>query len=138
MKGKVGHSYYDQDGSSYYYNDLGVTTEPGVPPSSVSRLQWPERTVLVAECPAFYLGEGQDDSWRTSEPRWSFHERGGRPPLPGGAVTTNAFEARNLAVMYDGHVEYMHMQSFEMRRERIDWKFGSVQSVNFPRWTGGY
>lgn len=137
MKARTGRSYFGQDGSSYYYNDLSVIVNIGSYPPAISRLRLPTQTIQVSECAAFNLGDGENDSWRTSKPRWSFHERGGLIPLPGGATSTNAFQASNFALMYDGHVEYLLMNSYEKRREHIDWAFRK-ESAMFPRWSGGF
>ncbi len=94
----IAQSLHDQasyDYSSYWFNsgtplNFG-TNSPGIANRSIASIKRPDRTVLVAEMPAFCP--------------WSWHEP--KRPLPTGGAWPLFKDAMNNVSFVDGHVSYI-------------------------------
>jgi prepilin-type N-terminal cleavage/methylation domain-containing protein/prepilin-type processing-associated H-X9-DG protein len=91
------HNQSAYDYSSYWFNGGTPTrfgtNSPGIAGRSISSIKHPERTVLVAEMPAF-------------QP-WSWHDP--KRPLPTGNQWPLFKDARNNVSFVDGHVSYIRI-----------------------------
>jgi prepilin-type N-terminal cleavage/methylation domain-containing protein/prepilin-type processing-associated H-X9-DG protein len=94
----IGKSLHDQpfyDYSSYWFNGgtptIFGTNSPGIAGRSISSIKHPNRTVLVAEMPAFLP--------------WSWHDP--KSPLPKGSEWPLFKDAKNNVSFVDGHVSYI-------------------------------
>jgi prepilin-type N-terminal cleavage/methylation domain-containing protein len=91
-------SLHDQpayDYSSYWFNGgtpvNSGTNSPGISGRSISSIKHPDRTVLIAEMPAFIP--------------WSWHDP--KQPLPMGNEWPLFKDAKNIVSFVDGHVSYI-------------------------------
>jgi len=96
----IPQSLHDQaayDYSSYWFNSGTPTrfgtNSPGLAGRGISSIQHPEKTVLVAEMPAF-------------QP-WSWHDP--KRPLPTGHAWPLFKDAKDNVSFVDGHVRYIRM-----------------------------
>jgi prepilin-type N-terminal cleavage/methylation domain-containing protein len=94
----ISRSLHDQaayDYSSYWFNGgtptIFGTNSPGIAGRSISSIKHPDKTVLVAEMPAF-------------QP-WSWHDP--KRPLPTGGEWPLFKDARDYVSFVDGHVSYI-------------------------------
>jgi len=89
------HEQAAYDYSSYWFNSGTLTrfgtNSPGIAGRSISSIMHPEKTVLVAEMPAF-------------QP-WSWHDP--KRPLPTGNQWPLFKDAKNNVSFVDGHVSYI-------------------------------
>jgi prepilin-type N-terminal cleavage/methylation domain-containing protein/prepilin-type processing-associated H-X9-DG protein len=94
----VPQSWHEQvayDNSSYWFNSGTPTrfgtNSPGIAGRNISSIKHPEKTVLVAEMPAFHP--------------WSWHDP--KRPLPTGNEWPLFKDAKNNVSFVDGHVSYI-------------------------------
>jgi prepilin-type N-terminal cleavage/methylation domain-containing protein len=94
----ISQSLHDQatyDHSSYWFNGgtptIFGTNSPGIAGRSISSIKHPDKTVLVAEMPAF-------------QP-WSWHDP--KRPLPMGGTWPLFKDAKDYVSFVDGHVSYI-------------------------------
>ena len=89
------HEQASYDYSSYWFNSgtplIFGTNSPGIAGRAISSIKHPEKTVVVAEMPAF-------------EP-WSWHAP--KRPLPTGGEWPLFKDAKNNVSFVDGHVRYI-------------------------------
>ena len=89
------HDQASYDYSSYWFNSgtptVFGTNSPGIAGRNISSIKHPDKTVLVAEMPAF-------------EP-WSWHNP--KRPLPTGSAWPLFKDAKNNVSFVDGHVSYI-------------------------------